>query len=256
MVWWRLLATMGVVVTLARLGVPRPAGTADQTLASFAQQVRGLVSQYADQGLTHVGIVIADSDHGAAVSINADETFPAASLYKLFVLWEVQRSIEAGLLTDDTIITLTEQTDDAEDDTEPLGQIGDQFSVAQLRDLMITESNNTASWMLAYTIGWDQIDANLREHGYAISQSLPPTVTTPDEIARFFTQLLDRTLDSTLTEHDYTLMLTLLKESKTNDFLSPGLPDGAIFAHKIGDLDNVTNDAGIIMPDNGQNIVI
>ncbi|MGN6674902.1 MAG: serine hydrolase [Thermomicrobiales bacterium] len=256
MVWWRLLATMGVVVTLARLGVPRPAGTADQTLASFAQQVRGLVSQYADQGLTHVGIVIADSDHGAAVSINADETFPAASLYKLFVLWEVQRSIEAGLLTDDTIITLTEQTDDAEDDTEPLGQIGDQFSVAQLRDLMITESNNTASWMLAYTIGWDQIDANLREHGYAISQSLPPTVTTPNEIARFFTQLLDRTLDSTLTEHDYTLMLTLLKESKTNDFLSPGLPDGAVFAHKIGDLDNVTNDAGIIMPDNGQNIAI
>src|SRR5690242_5465596 len=209
MVWWRLLATMGVVLALVQSGVPRPASAADETLTSFAQQVRSLVSQYADQGLTHVGIVVADSDHGDAVSINADEVFPAASLYKLFVLWEVQRYIAAGLLSDDTMITLTEQTDDSEDDTVPLGQIGDQFSVAQLRDLMITESNNTASWMLAYTVGWDRIDANLRDHGYTVSQSLPPTVTTPDEIARFFTELLNRTLDTTLSEHDYALMLTL-----------------------------------------------
>jgi beta-lactamase class A len=256
MVWWRWLATLGVVVTLVQLGIPRPAGADDQALASFSQQVHGLVSQYADQGLTHIGIVIADSDHGNAVSVNADDVFPTASLYKVFVLWEVQRYIEAGLLTDDTMITLTEQTDDSEDDTMPLGQIGDQFPVSQLRDLMITESNNTAAWMLAYTVGWDRIDATLRDHGYTVSQTLPPTVSTPNEIARFFTQLLDRTLDTTLTEHDYSLMLTLLKESKTNDFLSTGLPDGAVFAHKIGNLDNVTNDAGIIMPDNGPNIVI
>jgi beta-lactamase class A len=222
----------------------------------LAQQVGALTARYAQEGVTRAGVVLQDGATGAATAVAADQVFPAASLYKLFVLWRTQVEIRAGRLDDDTELVLTPENDDAEDDGYSLGPYGSTITVDEARYLMITESNNTAAWALAYAIGWGNIEETLRANGFARSRVVGEQVTTPREVTAYFEGLVAGTLDPQLGPDDYTLMLDLLKEQTRNDYLSPGFPASAVFAHKTGDLDGVTNDAGVLLLPGGRAVYL
>ncbi|HEX5504335.1 MAG TPA: serine hydrolase [Thermomicrobiales bacterium] len=249
---WRpgvVLALIGALaLALAGVGVGARRAVASDALGD---QLGALVAQYEAQGVDQAGVVVRDSASGYRTAVAADRVFPSASLYKLYVLWQTQRAIHAGLIGDDTPIELTAQNDDSADDGYALGPYGSTFTVAELRRLMITQSNNTAAWALAYTIGWGAVDATLADHGFAQSHIAGEQVTSPADVTRFFQGVVDRNLDGTLDADDYALMLDLLQAQELNDLLSPGFPPDAVFAHKTGDLDGVTNDAGVLLlPDN------
>lgn len=215
-----------------------------QPLAALDTSIRALVMQYAQQGL-HAGIVISD-DTGESIAVNADDRFTIASLYKLFVLWKIQAEIEAGHLTDQTPLTLTKENDQSDMDGSKLGPYGSTITVDEARRLMITQSNNTAAWVLATWVGWNNLNAYLSAHGFTSTWE----ETTPREVARFFQGIANRSLDPALKQSDYTLMLNLLKHQQIPTPLSLGLPPDAVFAHKTGHLDKVDHDAGLLfMPD-------
>jgi beta-lactamase class A len=222
----------------------------------LGDQLRALVAQYSGQGVESAGIVVRDSASGYSTAVAADQVFPSASLYKLYVLWQTQRAIHAGLISDDTPIALTAQNDDSADDGYSLGPYGTTFTVAELRRLMIVESNNTAAWALAYTIGWDAVDATLAAHGFAQSHISGGQETSPADVTRFFQGVMDHNLDDTLDSGDYALMLDLFKAQEINDLLSPGFPPDAVFAHKTGNLDAVTNDAGVLLLPNNRCVYV
>lgn len=231
---------------------PRGTGLA-QTLGPVVDQ---LIAQYQLRGITGVGLVIEDGRDADTIERDADSDFAAGSLYKLFLLWRTQVEIRQNKLFDDTQLMLTAQNDDSEEDGYSLGAYGDTVSVADLRRLMITASNNTAAQVLGQYFGWGTVDQLLRAHGFTATVVSGQAHTTPREVTRFFDGIVNRTLDPLLTPDDYTLMLDLLKEQEVNTKLSTGLPGGTVFAHKTGDVPGAHNDAGVIFLPNGRAVTI
>jgi len=224
-----------------------------QTLGPTVDQV---IARYQPQGITGVGLVIADGRAEDTIERNADTQFAAGSLYKLFLLWRTQVEIRQHKLFDDTELTLNAQNDDSEEDGYSLGTYGDTVSVTDLRRLMITASSNTAAQVLGQYLGWGTVDQLLRARGFTATVITGQARTTPREITRFFDGLVNHTLDPLLTPDDYTLMLQLLKDQEVNTKLSTGLPDGTVFAHKTGDVPGAHNDAGVIFLPDGRVVAI
>lgn len=213
--------------------------------------VDALIAQYTPQGVGPVGVVIEDVHSGEVVARNADAQFDAGSLYKLFVLWETQVAIHNNVLTDDSDLTLTAANDRSDEDGYSLGSYGDTVSVATARRLMIEASSNTAAVMLAEYFGWGTIQQLARAHGFAATTLIDQQTTTASDVARFFDDLVNRTLDPRLGPDDYALMLDLLENQEVDTKLSTGFPANATFAHKTGDVPGAHHDAGVLfLPDN------
>lgn len=215
-----------------------------------------LIAQYQAQGIDRVGLVIEDGTEANTIERNADDRFAAASLYKLFLLWRTQVEIRKGKLLDTSELTLTAQNDDADEDGYSLGAYGDTFSVADLRRLMVTASNNTAATMLGQYFGWGTVDQLVRAHGFTGTVVSGQARTTPRDVARFFDGIVNRTLDPLLTADDYALMLRLLKDQEVNTKLSTGFPDGTVFAHKTGDITGAHHDAGVVFLPDGRAVTV
>lgn len=215
--------------------------------------IAALVAGYEAFGVA--GVVVTEVGGDPVAAVHGDDTFSTASLYKLFVLWGVQRAIADGDLDDTTLLTFTEEDDDSEDDGYLPWSYGDQVTVAEARELMIAASNNSASWLLARTIGWGEIDRLIEANGFPNSATVEG-VSTPTEIAAFFDGIVTRTLDPHLRAADYATMLQLLRGQLINSYLSPGFPPGADFAHKTGNLPGIINDAGILFLPDGRTVTI
>ncbi len=224
-----------------------------QTLGPAVDQI---IAQYQLQGITDVGLVIEDGRAEDTIERNADSDFAAGSLYKLFLLWRTQVEIRQNKLFDDTELMLTAQNDDSEEDGYSIGAYGDTVSVADLRRLMITASNNTAAQVLGQYFGWGTVDQLIRANGFTATVIAGQARTTPREVTRFFDAIVNQTLDPLLTPDDYALMLELLKEQQVNTKLSTGLPDGTVFAHKTGDVPGAHHDAGVIFLPDGRTVTI
>ncbi len=217
-------------------------------------RIQALLADYSADGVGVAGVVIA-ADGAEAVALHGDRVFATASLYKLFVLWGVQRAIADGDLAGNTLLTFLPEDDDSAEDGDLPWAYGEQISVAELRQVMITTSNNSATWILARTVGWWQIDQLLQANGFHQSRTADG-VSTPREIARFFDGLLNQTLDPRLRSGDYATMLDLLLAQEVNSYLSPGFPPSAVFAHKTGNLPGIINDAGILYLPDGRTVTI
>ena len=235
---WRLGGLLLLVVQALWAAPAGAASTTTDATAVLNDALHEVAAQYVAQGVAHVGYVIADNI-GHMVERDADVPERSASLYKLFVLWAVQRAIGAGQVTDSTVVTAA-----------GLGPI----SVVEARRLMITESSNEAADALTELLGADVIQTLPAYGGFPATTV--PGVTTPREATRFMRRLITGTLDPQLCPADYALMLGLLQDQQINTLLSPGFPAGTIFAHKTGNLPGVANDAGIVFLPGGRQLYL
>lgn len=247
------LATPTARTGLAGTAAVQPGGGLARALSPAIDR---LIAQYQRQGIDRVGLVIQDGRDADTIERNADDRFAAASLYKLFLLWRTQVEIRQGKLRDDSELTLTAQNDDSDEDGYSLGAYGDTFSVADLRRLMVTASNNTAAQVLGQYFGWGTVDQLLRVHGFTATVVSGQARTTPREVTRFFAGVVNHTLDPLLTADDYALMVGLLKDQEVNTKLSTGFPGGTIFAHKTGDITGAHHDAGVVFLPDGRAISV
>lgn len=259
---WELTAAHPPVVTETSTPTNRPVATVARDVQeavlgeAFRRDLAALLASYGARGVTATGLLIVDTRSGLVVQVEQDAVFPAASLYKLFVLWKVEAEIAVGQLADDTELVLQEEDVDVEDDGEPFASPGSIVTVAEARRLMITESNNTAAWLLARTVGWAAIDELLQAHGFVQSRVLEQQTTSAREVTRFFTGVFEQTLDSDLGPAEYATMRELLAAQEINALLPAGFPPGTPFAHKTGTLPEITNDAGVLLPPTGQPLYV
>ncbi len=120
-----------------------------------------------------VGVAARNLASGAEVHIDAGELFPMASCFKIPVMVEVMRQVDAGLVRLDDRLTLTEQ------DKSPGSALihlheGLRPSVRDLLYLMITLSDNTATDMLWRLVGLGSVNETMRRLGLeSIDCSMP-----------------------------------------------------------------------------------
>jgi beta-lactamase class A len=111
-----------------------------------------------------VGVAARNLASGAEAHVNADDLFPMASCFKVPVMVEVLRQVDAGALRLDDRLTLTE-ADKSPGSTLIHCHEGLRPSVRDLLYLMITLSDNTATDMLWRLVGLASVNETMRGLG-------------------------------------------------------------------------------------------
>lgn len=172
-------------------------------------------------------LYVKDLKTGQLAVSNPDKVMDSASLYKLFVADGIYQRIDAGKLSYDS---------------QAGGGTGN--TIAGCLNLMITISDNGCGRALGGLLNWNTWTQQLRSQGYdATDLTGLYTQTSPRNVATLYERLYAGTLlgpDST------NQFMNLLKAQKVNNRLPQGLPAGTTIAHKTGDLDGYTHDAGIV----------
>ena len=205
------------------------------------------------------GIVVKNLKTGEYYGFNADTSFESGSLYKLWVMAVVYELIEkkkihlSDTLTKNAAELYKEFDIDAQDqDTSTT--ISDTVQDALYQ--MITISDNDSALLLTDKVHVNSIQSFLQKNGFSeshvgINGNQP--VSTAKDIAIF----LEKLYDGKLGNQDSTDgMITLLKNQKLNEKLPQNLPNNIEIAHKTGEIDDYTHDAGIVYAQNGNYIIV
>jgi beta-lactamase class A len=189
------------------------------------------------------GVAIKALEGGQGVLVNADRAFPAASLFKLPVMYEVYRQRDAGQLTLAERLILTWRY--AELDLGTLDvPIGTALSVEAALRRMIAISDNASANMLADRVGWLSLNATVRDLGLQETRLTSSALTTSPRDMLLLLELLARGEGPTAASSAD--MIELLLEQRVNDRLPARLPPGIAVAHKTGNLDGIIHDVGIV----------
>jgi beta-lactamase class A len=101
-----------------------------------------------------VGVAVADLSGGARFGFNANEAFPMASTFKIAVAGTILHRVETGELTLDRMVEVPHDRYVMSDIiASRLIHPGVSLSVANLMELMLTQSDNTATDMLTELAG-------------------------------------------------------------------------------------------------------
>ena len=200
-------------------------------------------------------IAVVHLETGASATVNGDRIAVPASLYKVGVLVEAFRQIEAGLLRLDETLRLL-PIDWAPGAGILQGRIGTQVTINDALRLMIGISDNTAAHAVVRRIGVDRVNANNQRLGLSNTRYYiddRPDTTTAADMARLLSLLATGRLAGVEATGQ---MLDLLQQVQPAAWLPRGVPSTIAVAHKSGQLDSVRNDAGIVFGPTGRYVVV
>jgi beta-lactamase class A len=216
-----------------------------KTLVSKAQKIDGTV-----------GFVLQDLRKNFRRDWNAEEVFPAASVIKLTILWELFRRVDEGELSLHEEMELRE--------TAKVGGFGIlkemhpglRPSLEDLATLMIILSDNMATNILIDLLGMEAINRTATElglhktvlqrkmmDGEAKARGLD-NFTSPEDMAHLLWHYME---SPDLSESSRKIMLNILLRQQCNNKLPLRMPLGAPLAHKTGDLPGTEHDVGILL---------
>lgn len=213
-------------------------------------QLQGTTGDYA--------VVIKNLKTGENYSLNENKIYDSGSLYKLWVMAVVYKHLEAGTLKEDEILsediaTLNNVFNIPADSAELTdGTI--TLSIHDALNQMITISHNYAALMLTNKIKLSKVAQFLKDYkNSSIGINGESPKTTASDIALFFEKLYKGELANL---ENTTKMIELLKKQQLNDKLPKLLPAGTVVAHKTGEIDYETHDAGIVYSEKGDYIIV
>ena len=251
-----LLALVAALPELAPRSLTSAGAVSELDVRSRAQNAPflGALAGALDERITSfsgsAGVVVFDPRAGVLYERNADELVPTASLYKLGVLLEAERRVEAGELRYDEPVEITDE-DLVEGD---LFALPDSLTVDAALEWMIGASSNVAAQALLRRFGSERVNRTLERAGISPFRVEPDEyVASPRAVARFFAALARGSL---LSRAASARMLERLTRQRIADRLPAGLPAGTRVAHKTGNLGYATHDAGIVFTSAGRPIVV
>lgn len=238
--------------------LPLPAPT--HIVAQNSQPLANAIADALSGSHGNYGIVVENTKTGEGYQQHEDTVYDSASLYKLWVMATVYQQIAQGKLQETDILSHDIQALGKEFHValDPSGQTNGTLTLSVKNALynMITISDNDAALLLTNKIGLQNIGNFLKSAGLTQSRlginGNDPT-TTPLDVALFFNKLYL----GQLANQKYTAeMLDLLKSQRLNEKIPANLPFDVSVAHKTGELDNYSHDAGILYTPNGNIILV
>ena len=201
-----------------------------------------------------VGVSIKDLTTGEYFSINGDVQFNPASVIKVPVMVEAFHQMALGRISMDEKLFLHQQNKIQGSGSIQYLPNGSVFTVKRLINLMITDSDNTATNMLICRLGTKNINQYMRKVGLRHTVLKDPTMfcklpgkynlTSPNDML----MLLEKMYKGELVSADASKqMLDIMKAQLHKWGIQRFLPASAIVANKTGSLDFVRNDIGIIL---------
>jgi beta-lactamase class A len=202
------------------------------------------------------GIVIINQSTGDRLELNPGIVFPAASMIKVPIMYEIMRQAAAGIISLDQslVVTSSIRTDGAGILKELRPDI--TMTIRELVTLMIILSDNTATNMLIDLVGMDTINKTITDLGlrstvlrrrmmdFDAARVGKENTTSAADLARIFAGIYTNSLG--LPQEYGALMLDILTRQQIRDKLPFYLPEEIVIANKTGTLPGVEHDAGIL----------
>jgi beta-lactamase class A len=130
-------------------------------------KLRSEVVKLSKEAQGQMGFFMKHIESGTTVAIDADKIFPLGSVFKLAVMVETFRQVEAGMISLDERIELENRHYCIGEGLLQFMQPGLKPTVRDLLALMIIGTDNTASEMLWKRIGIQRVNMLIRDLGLA-----------------------------------------------------------------------------------------
>ena len=212
-----------------------------------------------------VGVYVIDPESDTQMSLNGDERMASASMIKLAIAACLLEEVEADELSLDDAYTLKDS--DIVGGTGSLGGrgAGAKTTYGELLELMISESDNTATNIIIDKLGMSAVNDTAKRLGLE-STKLNRLMMDEDAIAKGVENYTSAKDVAAILELAYqgelaskkasATLLKALREQQDSSGILAGLPGEATFAHKTGSLPTVQHDGGIVECDHDFIVVV
>lgn len=186
---------------------------------------------------------------GASIILNKDAEFWPASLLKVPVAMAAVKKIEKGEWKWDSKLVLTGLDKDEKFGDLHKQPVGSTFTIEDLIRRSLSDSDNTAHFMLIRNLEPSEIDAVYKHiglDGYLLNTR---SVISAKQYSALFRSLYTA---SFIAGDNSQKLLSIMIQSPFKEYLSTGLPADISFSHKFG-IDrekNVYLDSGIVYREN------
>ncbi len=218
----------------------RPALERDSALEALIREVLGDAAGSAS-------VVVVDVEGDRFADVNGNRRWYAASLYKLFVLFEAQWQFGSGLLDPLAPVEIScwyEQMDLGTLETVGIAP-GERVSLQDAVRYMIVASDNALATLVYDVVGGRHIAERLSALGTSSS-----TVVTTSELpttASDVALVLEAVARGLPDERSAAAMRSLLEDQWIRGRIPAGIPaDGSRVGNKTGDLGGAAHDAAIV----------
>jgi beta-lactamase class A len=229
---------------LAPLGAPPPLARYQPMPLVRDAQLERLVRDRLGDEIEHFAVVVKDLADGSGVSLSATRGFYAASLFKTWVMLEAFHQREAGLLDLGEQYIVSDYYDQYR--LNPVELLACATVTAEEALLaMLSVSDNVAANLLYDRVGVANTNQALRQLGLGATGFTEGgnLLTTAGGMAHLLEAIA---LGEAVSEGASAEMVALLEREVINDRLPAQLPAGTRVAHKTGNWENATHDAGIV----------
>jgi len=238
----------GEVVSLDWLagGASFPAVPSPFAPTHESEGLRDAVESVLDGRDGRFSVIVRHLADGREVSINAGETYYAASLFKAAVLLTAYRLRDAGTLDFAKEVVITEES--AEHDLGTLEylelEVGDKVTIGDAVKAMIVVSDTTLANLVLEEIDYAPVDAVLASVGATVmtvsDRDLP---TTAEDMAVLISAIAT---GNGVSEASRQEMLSLMAQEWFGEGVVAGIPIGTLYAHKTGSFSEATHDVAIV----------
>ncbi len=230
----------------------------NQELAALKTEVQVLATE--NPTLT-AGIFLVDLDSGSYLNFNGDTPFASASTIKVSILVAFFQAVDEGKIQLDQMLTVKPEnivggSGDMQDDGP-----GKKYSALEVARKMIVISDNTATNMMIELLGGAEVlnqqFANWGLRATVLRNKLPDlegtNTTSPKDLINIIAQI-DRGNLVSVKSRDR--ILQIMRQTKNDTLLPRGLGEGAVIAHKTGNINTMLADAGMVDLPNGKRYLV
>jgi len=209
-------------------------------------------------------IVVKDLSTGWEIAINEDRLFPSASIVKIPIMASFISASAQGRLDLADKLTLRNRYKVLGSGILKSYAGGTEFSLEQLIELMITQSDNTAANILIDYLGFDYLNNSFKKLGLNNTNIVRKMMdfkkrkngienfTSAQDLVYILEKIYKRQL---INEELSKKCIEILKKQKVKDRIPAKLPPNTIVANKTGLENGVCHDAGIVFTRKGDFII-
>jgi beta-lactamase class A len=244
----------------ARPKRPQPA----LTRQAIWQALQKRIERDYDSFKGSAGIVVKDLNTGWETQLNKDSRFAAASLIKIPIMGACFKAAQEGRISLDCTLQLEAGSKAPGSGVLKCKPSGSAYTVRQLIELMITESDNTAANMLIDLVSMEYLNDFFREQGlkgtsltrkmmdFSGRKKGVENYTSAADIASMLERMYRGSfLNASVSEQ----CMQMLLHQKMKDRIPRKLPRETPVAHKTGLERRVCHDAGIVFTPQGDFLV-
>lgn len=244
-------------VSAAKVVVPLPEVKLNQEIMPLKAAVQQLGAKY--KGLTP-GAFFVDLDTNNYLDWNGSLPFAAASTIKFPVLVAFFQDVDAGKIRLDEMLTVKKELVGGGSGEIQYRPLGTKFTALTTATKMIIISDNTATNMLVARMGGSAaLNQRFQSWGLVSTKLHNPlpdlagtNTTSPKDMGQLMS-LVDRGELMSLRSRDR--LLEIMRRTKTRTLLPQGLGEGAIIAHKTGDIGSMVGDVGLVDMPSGKRYI-